>query len=169
MLHLARTDEYLILLDVAAMHADLSHASGRKQARTYHPIGISTKVLLRSVLAGEAHNEHFAEYGRLRTEHWGTYSIWHLIAYSSKFLTYYLAIEIYVGAPIKLNPYNGETVGGLRTDATHTGTAIDGGLNRECDELLNFLCRHATGFGHYDYGRGVEVREHVDIGLAGGV
>ena len=39
-LHLARTYEYLIFLDVAAMHAYLSHASGRKQARTYHPVGI---------------------------------------------------------------------------------------------------------------------------------
>ena len=151
------------------MHADLSHASGRTQARTYHPIGISTKVLLRSVLAGEAHNEHFAEYGRLRTEHWGTYTGRHLIANSSKFLTYYLAIEIYVGAPIKLYPHYRETIGGLRADTTHTGTAIDGGLNRECDELLHFLSCHATSFGHDDYGRGVEVREHVDIGLAGGV
>ena len=169
MLHLARAYEYLILLDVAAMHADLSHASGRKQARTYHPIGISTKVLLRSVLAGEAHNEHFAEYGRLRTEHRGTHSFGHLFAYSGEFLADYLSGKIYVGAPIKLYPYNGETIGGLRADTTHTGTAIDGGLNRECHKLFHFLSCHATSFGHYDYGRGVEVREHVDIGLAGGV
>ena len=88
------------------MHADLSHASGRKQARTYHPVGISTKVLLRSVLAGEAHNEHFAEYGRLRTEYGSTYTGWHLFAYSGEFLADYLSGKIDVGAPIKFYPYN---------------------------------------------------------------
>ena len=121
------------------------------------------------MLAGEAHNEHFAEYGRLRTEYGSTYTGWHLFAYSGEFLADYLSGKIDVGAPIKLYPYNRETIGRLRTDATYTSTAVDGGLNRECNELLNFLCRHATGFGHDDYGRCVEVREHVDIGLAGGV
>ena len=151
------------------MHADLSHTSSRKQARTYHPVGVRTQVLLRGVLAGEAHDEHLAKYGRLRTEHGSTHSGWHLFAYSGEFLADYLSGKIDVGAPIELHPHNGETVGRLRTDTTHSGTAIDGGLDREGYELLHFLGCHATGFGHDDYGRCVEVREHVDIGLAGGV
>ena len=151
------------------MHADLSHATGGKQSWTYHPVGVRTQVLLRGVLAGEAHDEHLAKYGRLRTEHGSTHSGWHLFAYGCEFLTHYLSGKIDVGAPIELHPHNGETVGRLRTDTTHSGTAIDGGLNRECDELLHFLCRHATGFGHDDYSGGIEVGEHVDIGLAGGV
>ena len=128
MLHLARAYEYLIFLDVAAMDADLSHATGGEQTRTYHPVGVRTQVF-----------------------------------------AYYLTGKIDVGAPIEFHPYDGEAVGGLRADTTYAGTAVDGGLNGEGDELLHFLCGHAACLGHDDHGGRIEVREDVDIGLAGGI
>ena len=169
MLHLARAYEYLIFLDVATVNADLSHATGGEQTRTYHPVGVRTQVLLRGVLAGEAHDEHLAKDGRLRTEHRSAYSCRHLFAHGSKLFAYYLAGKIDVGAPIEFHPYYGEAVGGLRADTTYAGTAVDGGLNGEGDELLHFLCGHAASLGHDDHGGRIEVREHVDIGLAGGI
>ena len=110
-----------------------------------------------------------AKNGRLRTEHRSAYSCRHLFAHGSKLFAYYLTGKIDVGAPIEFHPYDGEAVGGLRADSTYTGTAVDGGLNGEGDELLHFLCCHAASLGHDDHGGRIEVREHVNIGLAGGI
>ena len=151
------------------MHAHLRHTAGGEQARTYHPVGVRAQVLLRGVLTGEAHDEHLAEYRRLRTEHRSTHSGGHLLAYCGEFLAHYLTCKVDVGAPVELHPHYGEAVGRLRAHAAHTGAAVDGGLYRERHKLLHFLGRHTAGFGHDDHGGGVEVGEHVHIGLTGGV
>ena len=110
-----------------------------------------------------------AKNGRLRSKHRSTYTSWHLVAYGCEFLAYYLPVEIDVGTPIKLYPHYGEAISRLRAHSTHTCTAIYRGLYREGYELLHLLGCHTTGFGHYHYGRRIEVGKHVDIGLAGGV
>ena len=60
-LHLAGADEYLILLYVAAMHADLCHAARGEQVRTDYPVGIRPEVLQRGLVARQTDDEHFAE------------------------------------------------------------------------------------------------------------
>ena len=67
-----------------------------------------------------------------------------------------------VGAPVELDPHDGDALRGRRAHAPHAGGAVHRRLDRERDERLDLLRRHAVRLGeHRDRRRG-EVGEDVD-------
>lgn len=149
------------------MHAHLSHTARGEEPRTYHPIGVGAQVLLRGVVAGETHYEHLAEDRRLRPKHGSANARRHLLTHRGELLAHDLPGQIDIGAPIEFHPHHREAIGRLRPHSAHTGATVHGRLNGEGYELLHLFGRHAPGFGHDDHGGGVEVWEHIYIGLAG--
>ena len=67
-----------------------------------------------------------------------------------------------VRAPVELDPDDGQADRAGRAHAAHAGQAVDGGLDREGDVLLDLVGGEAGRFGHDDDGRRVEFREHID-------
>ena len=166
-LHLAGVDEYLVLLDVATVDAHLGHATGREQPWADDPVGIGAQVLHGGLVAGKAHDEHFAQDRRLRAQHGSAHTGRHLLANGRELLAHDLARQVDVGAPVKLYPDDREAVGRLRAHAAHAGAAVDRRLDREGHQLFDFLAGHAASFGHDDHCGSVEVGEDVDLGLGG--
>ena len=73
-----------------------------------------------------------------------------------------LAVAVDVGAPVELDIDDREPDAGDRAHAGDAGQAVHLRLDREGDELLDFLRREAFRLGHDGDGRPVEVGEHVD-------
>ena len=49
------------------------------------------------------------------------------------------------------------------------GSPVHGGLDREGDELFHFFGGHAIGFGHDNDSGGIQVGEHINLGVERGV
>jgi hypothetical protein len=73
-----------------------------------------------------------------------------------------------VGAPVELNPHDGDADGGGGTDASYAGRAVHGGLEWKGDQCFHFLWRHAATFGEDGHRRCGQIRKDIDRHVAHG-
>jgi hypothetical protein len=85
-----------------------------------------------------------------------------LLAHQVQALGDLLPIAVDVGAPFELDIDDRQADAGHRAHARHAGHAVHARFDREGDQLLDFLRRHAAGLGHQRHGGLVEVGEDVD-------
>ena len=167
--HPLRVQLYLIFLDVSAQHGHLCHAAGREQARTDSPVGQGAEVNHRGGVGGQAHDEHFAQDGRLRAQRGASHVGREGLTDDGELLAHNLAGQVDVHVPVELHPYDGESVGAGRAHAPHARGSVDSCLDGEGDQLLHFLGGHAVGFGHDDHCGSRQVGEYVHLRMQGGV
>ncbi len=163
MLHPSGVNEYLVFLKFAADDGHLGDSACGEQSRTEIPVGEGAKVAHGCRVCRKADDEKLAEYRRLRTDHRTVDVVGQCVGHRGQFLGDDLPVAIDVGAPVKFHPYHGKTVGRRRPHAPDAGSAVDGCLYLECDELLHLLGCHAVGFGHDHHRRGVEVGKNIHL------
>ena len=168
-LHLLRVNQDLILLDVASEHCHLGHASGGQQSGTECPVGQRPQIQHRGAVGGQAYDHQLSEDGGLGAEGRVAGGLWQILCGCGQFLRHDLAGQVYVGAPVELNPYYGESGGGRAAHPADSGGAVDGGLDGEGHKLLDLFGGHSVGLGHDYYRGGVEVGEYVYLGVEGPV
>ena len=156
-------EQDLVFLDVAAQHGHLCHAPGGEQARADDPVGQGAQVEHRRAVGRQAHDEQFAEDGRLRPQRGIAHIVGKGVGHRGQFLRHDLAGQVNVRVPVKFHPHDGKSRGGRGAHTAHAGGSVDGGLDGKCDQLFHLFGRHAPRFGHDDHGGGVQVGKHIDF------
>ena len=157
-----RRREHLVLLHLAAHHADLRHAGDGQQPLANFPVGDGPQFHRRRLAGGlHAHQQDLA-HDRGDRGHDGMGLLRQPFADELEFFGDDLPIDVDVGSPIKFGPDNREPDAGRRADTPHVAGPVHGRFDGEGDQRLDFLGSQAVRLGH-DGDRGpIEVRKDVD-------
>ena len=144
MLHPSGVNEYLVFLSSPPRRPPGDSACG-EQSRTEIPVGEGAKVAHGCRVCRKADDEKLAEYRRLRTDHRTVDVVGQCVGHRGQF-SETICRSRRCRCPSHLPPIPGKKW--ATTTHGDAGSAADGCLYLECDELPHLLGCHAVGFGH---------------------
>jgi hypothetical protein len=166
-LQLRRFDLDAVLPHLAADRDDLGDAGNRQQARTHHPVGIfADRHRTDLVGIGRQRDQQDLAHDRRDRPELRHDAGWQGLAHQIQAFGDLLAVAVDVRTPFELDVDDRQTDARHRAHARHARHAVHARLDREGDQLLDFLRGHAAGLGHQRHGRLVEVGEDVDRHLS---
>ena len=158
-----RTDLDLKLADFPAKDHDLRDTGHSQQARPQRPICESPYFHQRSRIRSETHLKYIAGRRSEGCHRWWSHTLRNSRGHFDQAFADHLTRLKHICAFAEHRSNDGKPLNRLRTDRFKTRNAIDGRLDRTCDELLDLLGRQAGGFGLNDNLRRGKFRKDVEL------